>query len=514
MLFTGKLKKKIWIFLAWACVLTLMPLLSEKAFAAESGYIRVGLTSSFAKVTSVSLLNTDLKIGVCVGNVFYPAGNVRSASGITITPETGSFTAYKRSFDSYSRAVTEATALTAAGGNKAYPCLAGKGSWKVYEASKTGVANAYMLRVSTGNGSFLIDGAAIGSFPQFADASGGTIKLSSNTEYRGRIEIGRYGGSSKLSAVNVLPLEDYVKGVVTCEMPRLWPIEALKAQAVCARSYGLLTGKEGSSGKLEKGYSIGDSENYQVYRGVKGESQEGIEAVEATRGQYVLYNNRVIRTYYFSTSGGSTETAEDVWGKGKPYLQSVSDIYETEPEKQPWVITLTAGEIESNLSKNGYNVGTVKDIKPEIITMSGHIYGLKVVGSKDTVTVEKGKIRSVFGLPSTKFKVVKYGEVPDKVSVSSDSDTDTLRIGESYILSAEGAAKKADSNLSQYMVLSGDNITGFASKAPSGKDIYEFAGSGYGHAVGLSQSGAKGMAKAGFSYKDIISHYFSGSVVR
>jgi stage II sporulation protein D len=511
---SGKLKKIIAVFLAWACILSLMPLLSERAFAAESGYIRVGLTGSFAKVPSVTILNTDLKIGVCTGNTFYPAGSVRSANGITVTPETGTFVAYKRSFDSYSRAVTEAATLSAAGSNKAYACLAGKGAWKVYEASKTGTANAYMLRVSTGNGSFLIDGAAIGSFPQFADAGGGNIKLSSNTEYRGRIEIGRYGGASKVSAVNVLPLEDYVKGVVTCEMPRLWPLEALKAQAVCARSYGLLTGKEGSSGGLEKGYSIGDSENYQVYRGVKGESEEGRKAVEATRGQYVLYNNRVIRTYYFSTSGGSTETAEDVWGKGKPYLQSVPDIYETEPEKQPWVVTLTASEIESSLLKNGYNVGTVKDIKPAVITMSGHIYGLKVTGSKDTVTVEKGKIRSVFGLPSTKFKVVKYGEVPDKVNVSGDSKSDTVRIGSSYVLSANGKAQKADSSLSQYMVLSSDNITGFASKAPSGKEIYEFAGSGYGHAVGLSQSGAKGMAKAGFNYKDIISHYFSGSVVR
>ena len=505
-------KRIIAFFTAWACIIALMPLLSDRAKAAETGYIRVGLTSNYVKKQSVTIANTNLKIGVCIGNVFYASGDIRTESGITITPETGAYVAYKKSFSSYAKAAAEAAVLAAAGETTAFACLTGKDSWKVYEASKKGVANGYMLRVSTGKGAFLIDGAAIGSFPQFADAAGGFITVGS-FKYRGRIEVGRYSGASKVSAVNVLPLEDYIKGVVTCEMPRSWPLEALKAQAVCARSYGLMVGGEGSSGGLEKGYSIGDSETFQVYKGVSGESESGTRAVDETRGELATYENRVIRTYYFSTSGGSTETAEDVWGNGKPYLRSVSDIYETEPEKQPWIVTLTAGEIASNLSKNGMDVGTVQDVKPEIITMSGHIYSLKVTGSKGTVNVEKGKIRTVFGLPSTKFKVVKYGDIPDKVTAKGDTEEKTVRIGSSYILSGSGKAEKAGS-LDQYMVMSSDNITGFAGKAPKEGGVFEFAGAGYGHSVGMSQSGAKGMAKAGFTYRDIISHYFSGVVVR
>lgn len=505
-------KRIIAFFMAWACVIALMPLLSERAYAAEKGYIRVGLTSNYVKKQSITIANTNLKIGICTGNVFYPQGDIRTENGITITPETGAYVAYKKSFGSYAKAAAEAAVLAAAGETTAFACLAGKDSWKVYEVSKSGVANGYMLRVSTGKGSFLVDGASIGSFPQFADSTGGFITVGSS-KYRGRIEIGRYNGASKVSAVNVLPLEDYLKGVVTCEMPRSWPIEALKAQAVCARSYGIMTGGERSSGGLEKGYFIGDSESFQVYKGVSGESEAGTRAVDETRGELALYENRVIRTYYFSTSGGSTETAEDVWGNGKPYLRSVSDIYETEPEKQPWIVTLSASEIASNLSKNGMNVGTVKDVKPEIITMSGHIYSIKVTGSKGSVNVEKGKIRTVFGLPSTKFKVVKYGDAPDKVSAKGESEEKTVRIGNSYIISSDGRTDKAG-NLDQYMVLSNDNITGFAKDAPKEGGVFEFAGSGYGHSVGMSQSGAKGMAKAGFSYKEIISHYFSGVVVR
>jgi len=395
-------------------------------------------------------------------------------------------------------------------------------------------SSAHMLFVRTQTGGFLIDAEMAGSYPQFApvaeskgkvpvirlNASAGNGTTGDGSEagtsntYRGRMEIGRYGNSG-VTAVNVLPLEEYLYGVVASEMPYTWPMEALKAQAVCARGYALLTAGVGSSGSLTGGYRISDTTLHQAYRGYGAEQKTTTRAVDLTRGETVCYENRVVKTYYFSTSGGSTEAVEDVWGGNLSYLQSVTDLYEDEPAKKPWLVTMTKAEILSRVqSKEGKQIGSIVSIKPEIKTQSGRVYALRIEGTKDSITLDQGQIRSLLGLYSTKFRVIAYGEQPDKVYVQGADGGKNRRISQSYVISGSKRTERMDTSLEQYVVLSAGNRTGFAQEGPAGKSSYVFAGSGYGHGVGMSQSGARGMAEEGYNYKEILAHYFTGTTVQ
>ena len=500
--------------------------------AAETDYIRVGLKSDYERVGQVTVQNTSLQYGYCINDVFYPQETIYSGNGFVIRPETGTWSVCKGSYQTYSSAVQKAAEYRALGTFAAYPVSTGKGSWKVYvpsgtkgvsDLSKTSRNSVHMLMVTTQNGGFLIDAELAGSYPQFAPTAGNgatsstpsasILRLSGGNSYRGRLEVERYGNSG-VTAVNVLPLEQYLYGVVPSEVPYTWPTEALKAQAVCARGYALLTAGPGSSGQLSKGYRMGNTTLHQAYKGYGVEQPATTQAVDATRGKMVCYENQVVKTYYFSTSGGSTEAVEDVWNSNIPYLRGVSDIFENNPAKKPWIVTMTKQQILSRIGSKGKGIGTITAVTPEIRTESGRIYALKIEGTAGSVTLEKDQIRSALGLYSTKFKVISYGETPDRVIMQGADGKKEQRISDSYVLSGSGEKKRLDTSMEQYMVLSDDNRTGFALEGSSSPDSYVFAGTGYGHGVGLSQSGARGMAEAGYTYKEILEHYFTGTTVR
>lgn len=499
--------------------------------SSEMDYVRVALKNNYGGVSELRIENNTLSFGYCVKNVFYPEEKLISKDGFKIRADSGSYAVYGKSYTSYASAVKAAAQLRTLDRISAvYPASVGKGNWRLYVPKdavsgssagsfRAGTRNSsHMLYVTVGNGGFLIDAEAAARYPQFApveenDGKTAVIRLSGGNSYRGRLEAGRYGENG-VTAVNVLPLEQYLYGVVPSEMSYAWPMEALKAQAVCARGYALVTAEPGSSGSLAKGYKLTDTTLHQAYKGYGVEQKSTNRAVDATRGETVCFDNRVVRTYYFSTSGGSTEAVEDVWGSNISYLRSVSDIYENNPAKKPWLVSMTKAEIRSRLQARGKKIGNVVDVKPEITTQTGRIYSLKIEGTEGSVTLEKDQVRSVLGLYSTKFKVVKYGEQPDIVSVRGKYDTKQKRINDSWIIGKGGKAKKADAGMEQYVVLSADNRTGFASEAPSSSDKIIFAGTGFGHGVGMSQSGARGMAEAGFTYKEILKHYFTGTKVQ
>ncbi len=133
-------------------------------------------------------------------------------------------------------------------------------------------------------------------------------------QYRGSFELAVQGNFIRV--VNVAPLDSYLSGVVANEMPHTWPIEALKAQAVAARSYALANVVKG------KPFDLYSDVRSQVYRGVAAEKPQTTEAVRATAGQVVLYAGKLATTFYFSTSGGKTASAADVFGTPVPYLLS------------------------------------------------------------------------------------------------------------------------------------------------------------------------------------------------
>ncbi len=502
--------------------------------------IRVGLKNKFAGKKSITIQNKRMELGYCDGREYRVETVLSSESGIQVTPEKGSFFALAEVVS-----LTEGESFAAQlkqAGVSAYAVLLSYGEATVYcpvdenggsekETLKKCMAatknleysfeeearsSVYLIRIQAGERIVFADGAN-GDYPQFAptekdEDSLYTVDLGSY-RYRGRLEIGRYGGKTTVTAVNVIPLEQYLYGVVPYEMPATWPMEALKAQAVCARSYALLKAGYHAETDIKRGYRMVDTVQSQVYGGTAYEHVRSNAAVDTTKGQTLCYDNRTVAGYYFSTSGGHTEDVEDVWGSEKAYLQGVPDIFEQNPSKEPWSVSLTENRLESLLRAAGKDVGKIAKVVPEITTASGRVYRLRVIGSDGSVVLNTDELRTVLDLPSTKFKIIGSGTVPDAVTVQGKTSAEQARIGACYVISDSGTVQSAKGLTEQYVVLSEDNLTNFPAET-SEEGIFLFVGMGHGHGVGMSQSGARGMADYGFTYQEILEHYFTGISVR
>lgn len=479
----------------------------------DSSMIRVGLEAKYYNKSSITVRNTNIVIGYSVDNTYYKEMSM-SGGSFQFTPFTKSIST-SGAYTTYEAAKSAADSLKKQGG-ECYPVLCNLNTWTVGVAG-SGSADSYAVMVSSSSGeSFIYTGKDSGAYPQItagsSNSKGVYVVDLGDRQYRGRMEIGRYGGSSSLKAVNIVELEEYLYGVVPCEMVSSWHIEALKVQAVCARSYAYTAGF-GSSTNMSKPYSLCDTTSSQVYKGYGAEKDSTNSAVDATKGEIIYYQNKPVRAYYSSTSGGSTENVEDVWGTPSGYLRQVSDIYELDPELDPWVIELNTSQIESLMEENGISVGDVTDIRPFVMTASGRVYSVEIVGDSNQV-ITGDRLRKIFSLYSTKYKVIKYGDNPDYVSVLTENGQYAVDIADSYIASGDFNVRKASDSIEQFVVMTADNLINYPANAPKDRDTYYIAGMGYGHGIGMSQSGAKGMAEAGFTYREILKHYYTGIEVR
>src|SRR6266581_7824997 len=211
--------------------------------------------------------------------------------------------------------------------------------------------------------------------------------------YRGSIQVDLVDG--KLRAINMVGLEQYLYGVVPSEMPFTWHPEALKAQAVVARSYALATRRTGA-------FDLYSDTRSQVYLGLEHEKPSTNAAVNDTAGQVVLYEGEVAKTYFFSTSGGRTASAEDVWGEPVPYLVAVPDPYDSISPYHNWgPLAFTGSKLSKLLKMKGQQV---IDLQPEP-SVSGRIKTLNVIGTKTTIAVDGSSLRKSLGLRSTWFSV-------------------------------------------------------------------------------------------------------------
>lgn len=500
--------------------------------------IRVGLTSLYAGKETLTIYNTRLGYGYCVNNRYLQEMILESASGFSFAPVTGYFVAEKSFYGSY-QAASQAAEEYQKLGVEAYPGSCYQCSWRVYFGSVSKYSdgealltmlkeltgrnnfellsgNNYRIEVSGTFGKLLIDVDERYAYPQLrpvtANEKGVLCVDMGDRAYRGRIEIGRYGKAT-LTAVNIVGLEEYLYGVVPAEMSSTWHEEALKAQAVCARSYALIKAGYGGDSNAKKGYKIVDTVSSQVYKGYLAESVKANRAVDATKGELLCYNNKVVAAYYFSTSGGRTESSLDVWGADLSYLQSVPDLYEQDAEYQVWQTTLSFQKINSLLKSQGITNETVDRLAIAGKSENGRVSALQLSGSGCSMTLQGTTIRTLLNLYSTKFKIVRQGDEPDMVSVLSAEGISTGKISDMYVASADGVAK-ASGELEQYIVQGAGNLSNYPRTAPQGEDEILFAGMGYGHGVGLSQYGAKGMAEAGYTYKEILEYYFTGASVR
>jgi stage II sporulation protein D len=238
---------------------------------------------------------------------------------------------------------------------------------------------------------------------------GPTLNGLTSGNYRGALELTPDSGG--VTAVNALGLDAYVQGVVPGEMPSGWVPEALKAQAVAARTYALTTD---AGGVLFDQYPDTRS---QMYKGMSGEVASTNAAVRATRNQVVTYHGQLATTYFFSTSGGHTENVENVWygSKPVPYLRGVNDPYDRIAPRHRWQIgPFTRRALGARLG--GYCKGSFRALKVRRHGVSPRVVSADVVCSRGTARASGVQLRSRLGLYDTWFRVVRSGAKPSPQS--------------------------------------------------------------------------------------------------
>ena len=216
----------------------------------------------------------------------------------------------------------------------------------------------------------------------------------SGRPYRGQFQVSVANGS--LRAANSVPLEGYLYGVVPSEMPNTWLPEALKVQAVAARSYALAVRKTGSW------FDLYADTRSQVYSGIAGEKPSTTAAVQETAGKVVLYGGKVATTYFYSSSGGRTAAADEVWaGPPVPYLVSVDDPYDTISPHHRWgPFVISAGRLGRALGSPG-RLTDVRIAKAP----SGWVKTVTAVGSQGESSVTGPDVRRALGLQSAWFRI-------------------------------------------------------------------------------------------------------------
>lgn len=321
--------------------------------------------------------------------------------------------------------------------------------------------------------------------------------------YRGDIEVRRFEGSD-MTVINVLSMEEYLYGVVPGEIEAGSHPEALKAQAVAARTYTL--GNMGKHSNL--GFDLCNTVHCQVYKGYSAEAQSTNKAIDETKGKKVVYNGKLAQVFYFSSSGGRTEDVKNVWGADIPYLKSVEDKYESGKSwKYNWESVYTADEIKSVMLSRKYDLGDILNVSVTRTSEAGRAIELVFKGTKGERIYTKGNCRSVLSnLYSQWYRISTDADI----SVGRmDGFTDKIQLSDKKVITA-GGTKPIKLSTAKITVL---GVNGVKKAVPSIPTTYKFTGKGWGHSVGMSQEGAKGMANAGFTYEEILSHYFSGTSI-
>lgn len=219
-------------------------------------------------------------------------------------------------------------------------------------------------------------------------AKKGLLALDGHT-YRGKLELALQGAF--LRVVNIVPLESYLLGVVPGEVPYAWPAEALKAQAVAARSYALANLVKG------KPFDLYADVRSQVYGGVASEKPSTSRAVLDTAGEVVTYNGKVATTFYFSTSGGRTASAADVFGQSVPYLVSRPDPWDKASPHHRWgPVVLGARTVQSKLGAGARVIDATS-----VTTPSGRLRALVLQTTAGPQSIPASVVRTALGLRST-----------------------------------------------------------------------------------------------------------------
>lgn len=283
--------------------------------------------------------------------------------------------------------------------------------------------------------------------------------------YQGSLEL--RPGAGGILVINQLPLEEYLKSVVPSEMPASYDMEALKAQAICARTYAV---KQREEHRLESlGADVDDSVNYQVYGNIAVQ-ETSTEAVEETKGQVLCQNGEPIEAYYFSTSAGVTST-DEIWGaeEAASWLKSVPCSFDSDQPWSRWQVRIPWDVLQSAAAAHLGQEGALLDVAVTKRQESGAVTGMNVVTEAGSFTLnEEYEIRQFLS--------------PSGCMITEKNGAET-----------EGGALLP----SAYFDLTLNNGVSVT-----------VTGRGYGHGVGMSQTAANEMAKQGYTCEEILDYFF------
>ena len=336
--------------------------------------------------------------------------------------------------------------------------ISGPGEWRAGRSQGTFDGDA---RVSAGRRDLELQVGdrtdSIAGWIEIRPADSESLLELDGSTYRGSFRIERQR-DGRLRVINTVGLEDYVRGVVPNEM---FPHpEAFKVQAVIARTYGVYV-RDLERKHQRDGFDICSTGHCQVYGGRDSERDTSDRAVALTEGQVLTYRGRAIFSAYHSNAGGATEEVDGAWpGSVRadfPYLSTVPSPYDTAARDLPgyewcyeWNRTTTRAEIQQRIRSFGRDIGQVERVSVRGRTRSGRVNRLEIVGTRGRMVVRRpSEVSAVLGTPNGRLSLERRG------------------------------------------------------------NRYQMTGWGYGHGVGLSQQGALGMARAGFSYQEILGHYYT-----
>lgn len=277
------------------------------------------------------------------------------------------------------------------------------------------------------------------------------VFIFNNKKYKGRLKLKLK--DNLILVINCLPMEEYLKGVVPKEMSASWPLEALKAQAVAARSYAYFVHLKSE----EKDFDLSSSVASQVYGGISPQSSKSIQAVWDTRGEILMFKGKPVIAYFHSHSGGVLETAKNVWKVQFPYFRIKRDPYSNKIKKLEWRTEISLSKIENVLREKGFGLSRIKRVESKDVSPSGRVINFSITAENGEVLLASNNMR--------------------------------IWLGPSIIKSTLCSVKQVGTNLL-------------------------FKGRGYGHGVGMSQWGAYDMAKEGKKYREILQFYYPGTTIK
>lgn len=421
--------------------------------------------------------------------------------------------------------------------------------------------------VLTRSGSSAVIGRT--KYPLPLRISGSGLLGYNNRKYRGEFLV-----TKEFVLINVLNVEDYIRGVLPAEVGAGWPAECLRVQAIISRTYGLRQ----SLNRSARGYDVVDTTSDQVYRGAGVETPTTDRAVRETEGEVLAYGNDLAFTPFHSDSGGYTATNAHVWGKNLSYLTGVKEPVDYNSPHSGWTAKIPVSQVQAALTKIGAGVGQVKEIRIAEVDRGGRAVSLTFVGSAGTSSVKSSLFRTAVGpnlLKSTMLtdgapmvddsivdntpeafepqesswapeaseedNAVPKAPVPTSNTPMSGPEEARLtrmtsdgvfttaelmdmlmnpekRKGYLYIGIQRGSSPKktepSKTAVPKSLPDASMPVLRSGQVIPLEGGNFVFRGRGWGHGVGLSQWGAQAAAKAGWTAERILEYYYPGTAVK